>query len=101
MALSIPERIADFVLEKYWEETDSGITLFDITPFENPKKKHHFRSFTIDKEISFVKNCWIKCIQKPNEFIPAKKIKVENESKVTILQTTTSNHLIAPSNNLK
>ena len=83
------ERIADFVLEKYWEEKDSGIIFFDIMPRENLKKKHHFRSFTIDKEISYVKNCWIKCTHKPDEFIPAKKIKVENESKVTILNLNT------------
>ena len=84
------ESIADFLLEcnAYWNEISNGILFFDNIPSQNISNKqiHHFRSFTVKEEATYVKECWQKCLEKADSFIPAKVIKVNEEGEIKHLK---------------
>ena len=72
------ERIADFLYERCWMiESENGITFFDsIKNTKTLYKPHHFRSFTVKKEIAYVASYWDKCLSNTN-LIPARVIITE------------------------
>ena len=73
------EIVADYINEDYWwTETDGGIMFLDCGKNENSEYiPHHFRSWNIKTELSYLKSCWEKCLIKPQN-IPAKEIKIED-----------------------
>ena len=74
------EKIADFILEEcWWVETDEGIMFNDLN--KNLKTKyhpHHFRSWDIQRELSYLEDCWKTCLN--TVCIPARRIKDQQES---------------------
>ena len=82
------ERIADFLsIPNIWHETDYGIMFDDLKEIpSNIKPVHHFRSFTLKKEIEVVKMAWDELVCKSPNLIPAQKIKVETETGCKIIK---------------
>ena len=85
------ERIADYLMigGMYWIETKNGIKFFDVTEVESCKLKHHIRSFTIKKEIHYLKDCWSICLADKDRLIPAFKIVVETNGKTETINLKT------------
>jgi len=86
------ERIADFLLEEenIWAETADGIEFFDSDEKLLHKRLHHFQSTTLEKELNYVKSCWLKCQAQP-EKIPAFLIYDDDGFKQIISTLTTTN----------
>ena len=73
------EIVADYINEGcWWTETDDGIMFLDCGKNENSEHiPHHFRSWNIKTELSYLKRCLEKCLIKPQS-IPTKEIKIED-----------------------
>lgn len=74
------KRQADFLSEGtlWWNEIENvGIEFLDVTGCKNTKlTKHHFRSWNITEEITYLKNAWEICLANMDELIPAYKLKI-------------------------
>ena len=80
------ERIADFLLYQqttasrpiFWKETNEGVMFNDNYMNDySLKPTSHFRSISPSDKLSFVAHCWTICLKFPNSYIPAFKIKTE------------------------
>ena len=78
------KRTADFLYERYWMiESENGLIFFDlIKNIKTLYKPHHFRSFTVKKEIVYVAAYWEKCLSNKN-LIPARVIITDEGSNVS------------------
>lgn len=72
------ERIADYLIDDqvWWKEVDEGVQFLDLTT-EKSKALHHFRSWTIKEDSTFIKECWEKCVSQKHSVIPAFKLKIK------------------------
>ena len=79
------QKQADYLSEGrvWWKEVDNeGVEFYDVIPVQSEKQLHHFRSYSMKQEDSFVKDNWYNCLQNANSLIPAFKLKIkENENK--------------------
>ena len=87
------EKIADFLVEDglFWTELEHGVQFNDITAVDSKKAVHHFRSYSLSQELSFVEECWHNsCLKNPDKLIPACKVKIEDDEgipSIRILKT--------------
>ena len=81
------ERISDFLLVGkgiWWNECENGdIQFFDAKG--NPESLeagpllHHFRSSSFKSEESFLKKCWLKCLEQKSD-LPLLRLQIEDEN---------------------
>ena len=77
------ERIADYLLHTdVWVKEDNGIKFLDVSGIWK-KRRSHFRSTTLMKEINYVSSCWEECLNVP-ERIPADSVVDVNGKKTEI-----------------
>ena len=78
------KRIADFLYERcLMIESENALIFFDSIKNIKPLyKPHHFRSFTVKKEIAHVAAYWEKCLSNKN-LIPARVIITEEGSNMS------------------
>ena len=85
------ERIADFLRpgEGIWWETDKvtgSVTFYDGDNSPNTRPEgpplHHFRSWTIEEEVTYIKQCWDKCVNSDLR-LPIKQIKLFDKEENT------------------
>ena len=89
------EKISDYLKEGvFWREVGDGIEFMDIDKVESKLYPHHFRSSNISIELDNLQNCWEDvCLNNPDKFIPAFRIKVEdNLGRTYIKILNTLNH---------
>ena len=79
------ERISDFLLVGkgvWWNECDNGdIHFFDAKGNPESLEKgpllHHFRSSSFKTEESYLKDCWLKCVEQRSH-LPIFRLQVED-----------------------
>ena len=79
---AVLEKNGDFlVFENCWIEVAGGVEFYDVTLMHSPNKSpHHFRSFSGESEMAYVRDCWNICLKDAHRLIPACKIKIETEN---------------------
>ena len=94
------ERISDFLLVGkgfWWDESENGdIHFMDAKGNPESMEKgpllHHFRSSTFKSEETYLKKCWLKCLeQKPN--LPILRLQIEDENGNMVSVDTSADHI--------
>ena len=81
------ERISDFLLAGkgvWWNESDNGdINFFDakgnVESSEAGPLLHHFRSSSFKSEESYLKKCWLECLEQKSD-LPILRLQIEDEN---------------------
>jgi hypothetical protein len=99
------ERISDFLLVGkgfWWDESDNGDIHFtdakgNPESLERGPLLHHFRSSTFKSEETYLKKCWLKCLEQKTN-LPILRLQVEDENGNMVSVNASVDHICTTSN---
>ncbi len=99
------ERISDFLLVGkgfWWDESDNGdIHFIDATgnpeSLERGPLLHHFKSSTFKSEETYLKKCWLKCLEQKTN-LPILRLQIEDENGNMVSVNASVDHICTTSN---
>jgi hypothetical protein len=98
------ERISDFILlgkGLWWDECENGdILFFDAKGSPESLEKgpllHHFRSSSFKSEESYLKKCWLKCVEQRSDLLILRLQIEDTNGNMVVHQHSASGGLIWP-----